>query len=453
MPNIPTPICELDPARPSVSLLGRAWKASAALFGITARKCSVSLVDQMVVSGTNFVTTVMVGRSGGPEELANYALGFTLVIIVFSVLEALIAMPYTIYANRLEGAARTEYRGAVLLQCGLLAVIAAGGVAGWGMVITISGGPAGLASVLYVLSAALPFYILREFARQCAFAHLNSKTALQLDLCVGALQISCIMALAAIELLSAVTVYATMGTANAIAALTWIILSRSNLMVRRDQIFPVIQRNLSFGGWVLAGRIVGQLNSDILLLWLMAFILGNKATGIFAACMTVVHLSNPFVLGMGQVLTPRIVQALADNGSREMQRVVRKATLLMGMTLICFCIGAFLFGDEALRILYGNQFDGNRATITVLSVVTLVFAMTLPAASALLALERPDVSLKASVTGLVFTMTIASALVFHQGVLGVAWGLLCGQIGASAVRWIVFSRMAEKKSSLQDQEI
>jgi O-antigen/teichoic acid export membrane protein len=210
---------------------------------------------------------------------------------------------------------------------------------------------------------------------------------------------------------------------------------------------------LSFGGWILSGRIVGQLNSDILVLWLMAFALGNKATGIFAACMTVVHLSNPFVLGMGQVLTPRVAQAFADNGPREVQRVARKATLFMGLALSGFCIGAFLFGEEALRLFYGSQYGGNRYTITVLSLSILASALSMPAASSLLALERPDVSLKASVTGLLLTVTVASTVVFPLGVLGVACGLLSGQIGASAVRLIVFSRMAVKKSPLRDQSI
>lgn len=453
MPNISKPICELERAGLRASLLGRIRKLSAPVFGMTARKFSVSLVDQIVVSCTNFITTVLVGRNGGPEELANYALGFTLVIIIFSVLETLIAMPYTIYANRLDGAARAGYRGAVLLQSGLLSALAALVLAGWGMAISIGFGPQGLGPVLYVLSTAIPFYILKEFARQLSFAHLNSKTALQLDLCTGTLQIACIATLAAVGLLSAVTAFVAIGAAKAVVALTWLILSRNDFVVQRSQIFPVIRRNLSFGGWILAGRIVGQLNSDILVIWLMAFVLGNKATGIFAACMTVVHLSNPFVLGMGQVLTPRIAQAFTNNGPREVQRVARKATIFMGLALSGFCIGAFLFGDEALRIFFGSQYDGNRHTITVLSVSILAFALSMPAASSLLALERPDVSLKASVAGLLITVTVASALVFPLGVLGVAWGLLSGQIGVLAVRWIVFSRMAVKKSPLQDQSI
>jgi len=89
-----------------------------------------------------------------------------------------------------------------------------------------------------------------------------------------------------------------------------------------------------------------------------------------------------------------------------------------GLALSGFCIGAFLFGDEALRIFYGSQYDGNSHTITVLSVSILASALSMPAASSLLVLERPDVSLKASATGLLITMTVASALVFPLGVLG-----------------------------------
>ena len=411
---------------------------------MTARKFSVSLVDQIVVSGTNFITTVLVGRNGGPEELANYALCFTLVIIIFSVLETLIAMPYTIYANRLEGAARAGYRGAVLLQSGLLSVLAALLLAGWGMAISIGFGPQGLGPVLYVLSTAIPFYILKEFARQLSFAHLNSKTALQLDLCAGTLQIACIATLAAVGLLSAVTAFVAIGAANAGVALTWLILSRNDFVVQRNQILPVIRRNLSFGGWILAGRIVGQLNSDILVLWLMAFVLGNKATGIFAACTTIVRMSNPFVLGMGQVLTPRVTQAFAAGGLPEVRRVARKAAILMGVALSGFCLGVFFFGGEALRIIYGSQYGGYSHTITVLSVSIMAFALSMPAASGLLALERPDVSFKANVIGLLLTVTVASALVFPLGVLGVAWGLLSGEISALAVRWIVFNRIAKK---------
>jgi O-antigen/teichoic acid export membrane protein len=424
------------------SVLAGLKEVGAAVFGVTTRKFSSALVDQIVVSGANLITTILIGRCCGPEELANYALAFTLVILTFSVLETLIVMPYTIFVQRLDGTARLEYRGAVLVQCGGLAALAALAIAGWGLVLSTGLGPAGLGPMLFTLSAAIPFYLLREWVRKFLFAHLHSNQALQLDLTAATLQILALFLLTAGGLLSAVTATLVIGAANALVALPWLIRSRSEWLLRRNQIWPALRRNWSFGRWLFAGRIVGQMNSDLLLLWLMAFVIGKKATGIFAACMTVISLSNPFILGIGQVLTPWLAQALTDGGPGELRRVTRKATGLMGLALGGFCLGLWLWGEEALRLLYGGQYMGQGPLVFLLSVSILAFALSLPPMGSLLVLGRPDMSLKVSVVGLLLTAAVAFVLVGSWGLVGVACGLIVGQTGSSAMRWIVFNRLS-----------
>ena len=39
---------------------------------------ALAILDQVVVSGTRFVTSIIVGRACGPHELGDYTLGFTL---------------------------------------------------------------------------------------------------------------------------------------------------------------------------------------------------------------------------------------------------------------------------------------------------------------------------------------------------------------------------------------
>jgi O-antigen/teichoic acid export membrane protein len=162
--------------------------------------------------------------------------------------------------------------------------------------------------------------------------------------------------------------------------------------------------------------------------------------------MTVVNLSNPFVLGIGQVLTPLIAQAFSEKGPQELKRVVLKATIFLGIVLTCFCIGALLFGDEVVKIIYGGEFTDNRWTIFLLAVVALVSALSMPPGFGLLALERPEVNLKASIIGVVITVAAVSTLIFHFKLLGVAGGLLCGFMSILAVHWIVFGRTVAKAS-------
>lgn len=427
---------------------GRLWGR---VFGLTTRNFSAALVDQALVSAVNLMTTIMIGRFCGPEELANYALGFTLLLLIISVMDTLIAMPYTVLVHRLEGAARLEYRGAVLLQCGLLSALVVLVLAIGGLVFSFYSDPAGLGPLLFVLSVAIPFCLLREYARRLFFAHLNSNQALQLDLAVGALQIFALVILTTGGLLTAVKAIMAMGAANALVGLSWLIHSRSEWQIRSNQIWPALRRNLAFGRWIFAGRIVGQLNSDILLLWLMAFALGKKATGIFAACMTVIHLSNPFILGVGQMLTPYMAQAMVDGGPGKVRRVTLNATVLIGLVLCGFCLCAWFLGEVALRIFYGSQYVGHGSLITLLSVSVLAFALSMPVMSSLLVMERPDMSLKANLVGLLLTTTFSFLLVWSLGLVGVAWGLIAGQTGSSVIRWIVFNHLSRNTTHQEDR--
>ena len=440
MSNTPTPICEPERTEMRASLVGRIIN----LCGVTARKSSISLIDQVVVSGVNFITTVLLGRLCGPEELAKYSLGFTLIIIIFSVQETLITTPYTIYAHRLEEAALSEYRGAVLVQWGLLSALAMLTLAVWATVTLSSLGLPGLAPVLYVLSLFIPFYLLRNFARLLAFAHLDSNAALRIDLCAATMQLGAIIILSVKGLLSVMTIYLAIGAANAVVAVTWLALFRNEFTIRRQRILPAIRHHVSFGSWSLASRIVSHLNSNILLLWLMVFVLGDTATGILAACMTIVGISNPFIIGIAQLLGPRIAQAFAESGLGEVLKVARKATIVIGLALGGFCCGALLFGENALRFIYGGLYGGHSSIITVLSISVLASTISLPAACGLLAFERPDVNLKSSVVGLLLTLAVASALVRPMGLLGVVYGLLCGEIGSSSVRWAYFFFLSQK---------
>ena len=85
----------------------------------------LALADQSAVSGVRFLTTVIVGRACGPEELGIYSLGFTLLVVFSCALEALVFTPLVVYGSRLQGTARREYHGGVLGIAALVALVTA----------------------------------------------------------------------------------------------------------------------------------------------------------------------------------------------------------------------------------------------------------------------------------------------------------------------------------------
>ncbi len=77
-------------------------KKPAVFSGALYRKGALSLVDQGVVSATNFLTMILLGRTA-TQELGEYQLGFSIALLAMCVQNALITSPYTLFGNRLDG--------------------------------------------------------------------------------------------------------------------------------------------------------------------------------------------------------------------------------------------------------------------------------------------------------------------------------------------------------------
>ena len=169
--------------------------------GTLFRKGTLSLIDQGVVSATNFLTMVLLGRTA-TQELGEYQLGFSIVLLAMCVQNALISSPYTLFGNRMEGRQRAQYAGSTLLhQWGLSALstlvmvcVAIGTGMGWGLT--------DFDYVAWTLAAMLPFILVREFVRRVAFAHLQMVTVLGLDVAASAMQLGGLIALRSLGYLS-----------------------------------------------------------------------------------------------------------------------------------------------------------------------------------------------------------------------------------------------------------
>ena len=423
------------------SLFGRVPARCASLFGATARKSAMALADQAVVSGTNFLTAVIVGRICGPDELGIFSLGFAFVVLMIGVQESLISTPYVIYGNRRHGALRAQYAGSVLVHQTVLSAVAVICMAAIAALLGAGIGPPGLVPVVWVLAALIPFILLREFGRRLAFAHLDVTKALMVDLAVATIQIGGLVWLAAGAKLSAVAAQTVAGSACAVVGITWLALACKRFAVRWRDVPRQWRQNWLLGRWVCAGRATSVLHAYCVY-WLLALTLGAAGTGEYAACMTVIMLSNPFLLGISNVLGPRAARAFAEGGSREVRRVVWKAALLLSVPMAIFCGLVVLFGDAALCVLYGSQYAGHQQTLAVLALSTLITALCIAVDHGLCVMERPDVNFKAGLLGLGVTLLIALALVGPCGILGAAWGMLAGGIAVSAARSMVFFRLA-----------
>jgi len=398
---------------------------------------ALALADQAVVSGTSFLTMVVVGRSTSASELGLYSIASSLLVTSVTIQDSLISFPYTIQRHRLLGKSADHSDSSLKLSfllsalCIVVLALTALGLSSWNA-------EAKLVAMIWALVAVAPFALLRAFGRQFAFAHFQMNQALILDTAVAAIQLGGLGVLAWIGLLSASTAFAAIGAASAGIGVVWLYRARANFAVRGDQLPETMQQSWNLGKWLLANQLILVAQTNVTY-WLLAWTAGTSATGVYAACMSIALLANPLIMGLSNILAPRAALAFKEGGGARLRREVTRESRLLGLVMALFCIVVLFAGEHVMRLLYhGKEYEGNGHTVTVLVLAMLAGGVGMPAFNALASVERARESFWIGAFGGILTVALVWCLVPRWGLLGAACGFLAGTAIRAAGRWIAF---------------
>jgi O-antigen/teichoic acid export membrane protein len=425
----------IAPARRSLLPFGLALSPDRALHqGI------VSLADQAVASATNFLTGVIIARACSKEQLGLYMLGFSLILLMTDFQTSLITTPYMVYAPRLKGSAHALYTGSTLIHQLAFCLITMLGVACGAFAVTKGVGPRGLGPVLWALCVVIALIMLREHARRVSFARLKLWTAFLFDTCIAVGQIGGLLVLARFGLLSASRAFWVIGSVCGIAVLGWLWSDREFYHPHLGESLADLKKNWVFGKWVFASGLVWAVSMS-LYPWFLAYFHGAASTGVWAACLGVVSVGNPALLGIQNFVGPKISHVYATEGPEALRRWVLKISAVISLPVSLLCLGLILWGGRLVALLYGRQYAGNSLVVAILALNLLVAAAAFSFSRALMAIERADLDFLVNFAALFVMVTLGFWLVRAFGALGAAIGLFGANLATSAVRAGVFLRL------------
>ncbi|MEM9996368.1 MAG: lipopolysaccharide biosynthesis protein [Bacteroidota bacterium] len=401
------------------------WRARRLIAGPIG-KSGLSLVDQGMVSAGRLLVSIIVARAAGADALGLYALAFTILLLAEALAETLVALPYTVYSQRLKGTARQAYLGSALVQAaalglGLASLTALGGAVAW-----VGMGEAGLGAVLLALAGMIPFRLAMDFGRRVAFAHHRVYIAVLMDALLMLVLLGGMLALVLTDLLRVWDVYALYGAACLVPL--WLAFRPHGFRwhVVRTRLRGDLQQNWTFGRWVAAGRLSVN-GREFGIPWILAAFAGTAAVGFMDAAMKVVGLIFPMITALANVLTPSIAAAYAEDGVGAVRRMVVKTAFLMGLVTGTVALALALGSEWVIAFFFGEEFAGQRAAVIVFAVATVVEAIGMPADAGLWAIERPNVGFYVSLVSFVVALMVAVVLIPSLGVLGAIWGIAAGK--------------------------
>jgi O-antigen/teichoic acid export membrane protein len=403
------------------------------------------LADQGVVSATSFLTSLIVGRACGKEELGLFGLALAAMMIASEVQMALVSTPHMVNTPRLTGERLRRFHGSTLVHQFVLSF-------GFALILIVlalvcwMSGKQRLAMTLVALAAGIIVTSLSAHARNASFTDHRPGIALAIDSIACALQIVLLLVFVSIEKLSAATAVLTMTLSTLPPAVAWMIGSLRRVRPSISAASADLKWIWPQARFVFASALLWAAGMH-LYPWLIDVNAGHAAVGAWSACFTVAAVGNPLMQGTINVIGPSIARQFTITSLAQFRVYVWKTTIAFAAMMSLFAIPLAVFGDNLVRLLYGVAYSGHGIVIALLAFGLVARAAGYVVSRGLFALDRADLDLYTNAAPLATLLLLGMPLTARFGAEGAAASLLVAQLLGAIVRAFFFTRSAHESTT------
>lgn len=431
------------------SLAGR--RALAHLASLAKSAHVLAVLDQGIVSATNFVSMLLVARYASSSDAGRYSVILSLIAIAIALQDSFVLRPYSVLRHKFVAHDEMHVASQFFLAKSIVAALALTSLTA-ALVLSIKTPEQSLKETFLLIAFVTPASMIREFCKQIEAARLRVSRMLMLDLAVCAVQLAVLAIATIFDAISAQLATAGIGLSCAVGSVVWLVSCRIKLRTTRQMVKEVAIQNLQIGKWLVLNHAAALVHGWIIL-WLLFLRQGASQAGVFAACVSIVAFSNPVLFGLDGIFPGRSSAALANGGGKALRRQVIVDTALLGSALAAFCVFIALAGQPIMSILYpGPEYQGNGATLVALGLSALATAVGLPASNALVSAERPRLQALSTVLGTAAAVLFAVALMAKWSLFGATLGLFLGNaVGAmfriTALLLVISGSLSESREA------
>jgi O-antigen/teichoic acid export membrane protein len=396
-------------------------------------KAFFAVVDQGLISGSNFAMGILLARWLGPKQYGAYALAFATFVLLSLVYQSLLLEPMSVfgpstYRNRLRG-----YTGTLIL---LHAAIASATFA----VMTIAAVAMGhfpqfgeLPSALIGAAVAAPCVLLFWLARRVFYLRLASSQAAVGAVLYSVLLFSVLAMMRSRRMMSALMAFVIM----AIAALA----TSGYLLLRfRPKLAPgaadptlrqVIRENWNYGKWALASAIFMWVPWNVFYS-LVASFSGMARSGELRALLNFALPMAQTYAAFSLLFLPHAATLNDDAGWSAVRRASLRITLLFVAGGLAYWTLVCLFQKPLLRLLYAGQYSDIGHFLPMIGVASILWGAAQGPALALRASRAPSSVFRIYLVAAVVAIAVGIPATLRYGLNGAVVAILI----ASSVGWV-----------------
>jgi O-antigen/teichoic acid export membrane protein len=426
-------------------------RVRATLLRLAAQRArNFAVFDQVLASGSNFLTGILLARAFGLFEYGRFTLAWMFVEFIGSLQAAAIIQPMLNIGSKQSEADCDLYYDAVLAQQALACMVF--GPVAW-VIVILAGwllSDPEVDRLALPLCAAIMAYQLQSFFRRYFFARDRPIAGLANDALRFTVQVAATAALAFAWPGSTAAVGLWIIAAGcAVSALQGVICfgrPRWNTAVFVD----VFVRHWGFSKWLLPSALMYWTSSQGFLL-MSGFVLGAAATGGLKAAFSITGMVYILLLALENFAPVQAARAVHVGGPIELRRNIARLALLTGTLVMAAVVMININPGYLVQLLYGDRFEGVGQLMRWLCAPVVVYTVSTVLVIWAAAIERTRTIFFSYAAATVFTVIAAYPLTYYAGVVGVVGGLLLVETIRAAMLLVPFIRWSRATMSEESQ--
>ncbi len=395
-----------------------------------------AMMDQAIVSGSNFLMGILLARILGIAEFGVYSLAMLVVLFANMVQQSAINAPMMSIGPKQEKENEVGYYGGVVIQAILFALLSA--------VLTYIGVQllSHYAEGWNILALSLPLSInvflvqLQDFLRRYFFVVNKAKLSFISDT-IRYLGYLIILALYLFNSSALSTEKAFwFSSLTALMSLLYILPQLRVLSFSFTSFKHCLKRHWDFSKWLSASALLQWFSGNIFTI-VAGGMLGASAVGALKAAQSLLGITHIVFLALENFVPMKVAKLYHEGKLKEMKRYLMN-TAAVGMSIVLLVAGVFtLFADFWFGLLFGEDFLHYSYLMGWVSVFYIGMAIMLPIRFALRAMEETKVLFWIYCFIALLSVTTVHWVINQWGVVGVPAASIVVQIILIAVTSIV----------------
>ena len=412
----------------------------------------LAILDQGLISGSNFLIGILLARWLMPGQYGAYALAFAVFLLLALLYQCLLLEPMTVFGGSSYHNCRREYLGRLLRMHLLIGCVIAIGL-GTAAFICYAQGSDTLARALAGVAVAAPCVLLFWLARRSVYLEMSPGEAVKGASLYCGLVLGGVYLVYRFGVLSPFAAFSLMAVGALITSGALFLRFRS--IVARGAAAPgllqVWRRHWNYGRWALGCSIAGWIPAYSYYPLLSRFA-GMAHAGELRALMNLVAPVEQTLGGLSLLFLPYAARIQQQYGKGKATQLANRITLLSIAGTAAYWAVIIPLKGPLFRLMYSGKYDSVAYLLPWVALGSILWSAGYGPGIILRAMEHPRLVFIALGASSVMTLLVGVPATYFLGLWGVvAWGLVSSNVVALVIlvyllRWKLRSSSAGTKN-------